>query len=161
MLELIVEGSRERWRFREGYTLPGWPRCKSHDTIIKPSRRFESATAKVWKMHFSFLRFYCFVRLDRSVATRMAREEGSSTPARGGGDGGVISIETFQASDFNVAALVEGLMEEDLKRARSEGGGEWLPFPAVLEELLRRPRAGSLRLRCSEARNQRRDWSSR
>ena len=36
----------------------------------------------------------------------------------------MVSIETFQASDFNVGALVEGLMEEDLKRARTEGGGE-------------------------------------
>jgi hypothetical protein len=34
-----------------------------------------------------------------------------------------IALETFQASDFNVAALVEGLMEEDVKKAKAEGGG--------------------------------------
>lgn len=64
----------------------------------------------------------------------MAREAGSSTTARGG-EAGVISIETFQASDFNVAALVEGLMEEDLKRVRTEGGGEFAPFAFVFELL--------------------------
>lgn len=36
-----------------------------------------------------------------------------------------ISLSQFQASDFNVATLVESLMEEDVKRAKAEGGGEF------------------------------------
>lgn len=36
-----------------------------------------------------------------------------------------ISLETFSATDFNVAHLVESLMEEDVKAAREEGGGEY------------------------------------
>ena len=101
---------------------------------------------------FLVLRFYVFV--DWIVVRRMAREASSSTTARGG-EAGVISIETFQASDFNVAALVEGLMEEDLKRVRTEGGGEFAPFAFVFELFFRRSRAGSLRLSRSEAGEQR------
>ena len=37
-----------------------------------------------------------------------------------------IALSTFQASDFNVATLVEGLMEENVRKAKAEGGGELL-----------------------------------
>lgn len=36
-----------------------------------------------------------------------------------------IALETFQASDFDVAVLVEGLMEEDVRKAKAQGGGEY------------------------------------
>lgn len=35
-----------------------------------------------------------------------------------------ITLATFQAGDFNVKNLIEGLMDEDVRRARLEGGGE-------------------------------------
>lgn len=35
-----------------------------------------------------------------------------------------IRLETFQASDFNVSALVESLMDEDVRKSKEKGGGE-------------------------------------
>lgn len=35
-----------------------------------------------------------------------------------------ITMDTFLAPGFNVIQLVEGMMEEDVRRAKAEGGGE-------------------------------------
>lgn len=43
----------------------------------------------------------------------------------------MIKLETFQATDFNVASLVEGLMEEDVRQAKVDGGGELWPLASV------------------------------
>jgi hypothetical protein len=36
----------------------------------------------------------------------------------------LIKLDSFQSTDFVVANLVGGLMEDDVKRARTEGGSE-------------------------------------
>lgn len=50
-----------------------------------------------------------------------------------------ITLATFQAGDFNVKNLIEGLMDEDVRRARLEGGGE-------LQILVTRKTASSVQL---------------
>ncbi|KAK4056327.1 Exocyst complex component 5 [Microbotryomycetes sp. JL221] len=53
-----------------------------------------------------------------------------------------IKLETFQASDFNVVALVESLMEDDVRNAKQAGGGKSFflfdpkPHIATLEQAL-------------------------
>ena len=40
-----------------------------------------------------------------------------------------ISLATFQKTDFNVASLVESLMEDDVRKAKDGGqGGELFPY---------------------------------
>ena len=115
-----------RWRDARRYTISSWPNA---NLMIQTSSHAafgsEIEVRKCISRYFSSLHFRTNPSTERDPSelhTRMAREEGSSS----GNAKEVISIETFQASDFNVAALVEGLMEEDLKRARTEGGGESL-----------------------------------
>ena len=54
-----------------------------------------------------------------------------------------VNLTSFQSSNFDVAHLVEGLMEEDVRRAKAGGGGECCAGCAGLAGSVgRRPRAG-------------------
>lgn len=51
-------------------------------------------------------------------------------------------LETFQASDFNVAHLVEALMEDDVRDAKAQGGGQssftpQTPSKGIIHDILR------------------------
>jgi hypothetical protein len=46
-------------------------------------------------------------------------------------DDALLSLETFQQPDFNVATLVSGLTDRLIKKSREEGGGERHRFPSL------------------------------
>lgn len=55
--------------------------------------------------------------MQRLNTADLNRQTAASTTA-------LVHLDSFQSTEFNVAALVEGLMEEDVKGARTEGGSE-------------------------------------